>query len=234
MSRLNDLKEQLKNRATETWDKFEESTAYNQLKDQFQNQSPRSQQLIIFGASFLVILIIISFPYRFLSSAYDQVSMYEDQRGLIHDLFKIQQDSQASTGLNPGPSLSSLQSRVDMELKNSMLAPEQIKSIQSDPNVVGIPKEFVESTIQVYLGKLNLRQIVDIGHQLLNIDPTLKMLDLNIEPNSQDARYFDVVYKIAGLKVPTFLPPPPPEEDKPKKGEKKGNKPNEKKGGGDE
>jgi hypothetical protein len=222
MAKLDDLKEQFKNQFSLIWDKVKESSVYNQLKDRFENLSSSSQKIVTLGFGFLFLIIIISFPLQFLTSSFDQMSSYETQRDLIHDLFKIQQDSQSSTGLNPGPAQDALQSQVDNELHNSMLAPEQIRGVQNDmATITGLPKEYIESAVQISLAKLNLRQVVDIGYQILNIHPTLKMVDLNMEPNTQDPRYFDVIYKVATLKVPVFLPPPPPEEENPKKSTKK-------------
>lgn len=235
MSRFDDLKEQFKTQSAQVWEKIQESTAFNHLRDRYENLSTRSQKIVVIGSSLIALLFVLSIPLQFLSSATDQVSLYEDQRELIHDLFKIQQDSQSSTGLTPGPNAMALQSQIDGELKNSMLAPEQIRGSQIDQSSIpGIPKEYVEAALQVSLAKLNLRQVVDIGYQILNIHPTLKMVDLVVEPNMQDSRYFDVVYKIAALKVPVFLPPPPIEDEKPKKGDKKPAKPSDKKGSGDE
>jgi hypothetical protein len=223
MSRLNDLKEQFKSQIAPLWEKIQQSPAFNQIKDRYENLSTGSQKMVVLGITTIIILLLASLPLQFLLSASDEVASFEGQRDLIHDLFKIQQDSQSSTGLSSGPSQSSLQSQIEGELKNAQLAPEQLRGVQNAMgNITGLPKEFVESAVQVSLAKLNLRQVIDVGYQILNIHPTLKMVDLNMEPNNQDPRYFDVTYKIAALKVPEFLPQLPMEEEKPNKNNKKG------------
>jgi hypothetical protein len=82
-----------------------------------------------------------------------------------------------------------------------------------------IPGNLSQGALTVTLAQLNLRQIVDLGHALQSLSPSVKMTDLKMEANAKDARYFDVVYKLVMLAVPSQAneaepeaPPPPPKK----------------------
>jgi len=231
MAALEDFREKVKSESQRIWSQIQESSAYNQLKDRFENLSPNRQKALIGGAAGLVVLLLLSLPLTYLLSSADSIGTYEAQRDLIHDLFKIQQDSQSAMGLNPAPNSDSLRSRIDTQLQQAQLVPEQIVGTSLGDMPMSIPKERIDSALQVTLKKLNLNQIVDIGYQILSIHPAVKMFGLTMEANASDPRYFDVVYKIITLKVPVYVPPPPLEEEnkakKPSKGKSKS-------GGGDE
>jgi hypothetical protein len=67
---------------------------------------------------------------------------------------------------------------------------------------------------------LNLRQILDLGHRFSTLSPTVKMKDVALSTNAEDARYLNAVFRLVSLKVPE----PPPPEPEPEKDNKKGKK----------
>ena len=116
------------------------------------------------------------------------------------------------------PTGSQLVLTIQTSLQNARLLPEQIVGVtntQAEGRL--IPQSLLADVVEVKLAKLNLRQIVDIGTQLTNLSPTLKIKDLLINANPELAGYFDVNYKIYALKVPEALPELPPEPINPKK-----------------
>ena len=75
--------------------------------------------------------------------------------------------------------------------------------------------------MEVNLAKLNLNQILDLGHRFQSINPSVKLKDLIITANHEDGRYFDVVYKLVALAVPAA---PEVAPDMPAKGNSRRNK----------
>lgn len=60
MSSFDDLKEKLVSDARVTWERIQESGAYNQLRDRYENMTPAMQKLTLVGGVALVSLIILS------------------------------------------------------------------------------------------------------------------------------------------------------------------------------
>jgi hypothetical protein len=101
------------------------------------------------------------------------------------------------------------------------LIPEQIKSIDLGGSSGLIPADRASGSVVVNVWKLNLRQAVDIGTRLTNINPSVKVTAVQMTANSEDKRYYDVVYRMTALAVPD-LSAPPEEEPTPARGGKPG------------
>ena len=212
MSRIEELGEQLKSQLTQIWDKIKDTESYNQLRDKYESLTPTGQKIsqIVFFGLLVGILIYVPFSQVQVSSA--QIEQFETQRGLIRDLFKTFRESSGHLQMATPPTGAQLVLTIQTSLQNARLLPEQIVGVtnaQAEGNL--IPQSLLADVVEVRLAKLNLRQIVDIGTQLTNLSPALKIKDLLINANPEIAGYFDVNYKIYALKIPEALPELPPE-----------------------
>ena len=196
-----------------------EDPRIQQIKERYDNLSPQLQSLvqILGGAIFVFILLLL--PLSWHTESDESIVEFESKRNLIRDLLKVAREAQEVPNIPMPPGIDSLKSTIESLLQNANLIPDQIKSVQFAPgSSVLFPEALTAGGLEVSLWKLNLRQVVDIGHQLQAINPSVKLRDLIIRTNPQDERYFDVVYKLSSLKVPDLTAPPPMiDEDAPKK-----------------
>lgn len=210
---LDDLKDRLASDARQTWERVQDSAAYNQLRDRYENMSPSMQKLTVVGVSTAIALLILSFPYGNLTTSSEYVSEFEGKRSTIRELLKVSRESSEVPEIPQAPSMAALRSTIDAQIKSANLLTEQIKGTQEGQNDSNlIPKNLTEGLMQVSLAKLNLRQVLDLGHQFQSISPSVKMKDMIITANREDGRYFDVVYKLVALAVPAppeVAPEPP-------------------------
>lgn len=218
MSRLDELKDQLKTSLTTTWERIQESEAYNQLNDKYQNLSPSGQKVAQVVTAVVLAGIVFYSPISQLQVSGELLTQFEEKRTLIRDLFKTYRESSGGLQMAPAPQAGELISTVQNSLSSSKLIPEQIISVnttQAEGRL--IPANLQQAVVEVKLAKLNLRQIVDIGAQLANISQAVKVKDMFMQANAELAGYFDVTYKLYALKVPEPLPEPAPEPVNPKK-----------------
>lgn len=218
MSRLDELKDQLKTSFQTTWERIQESEAYNQLNDKYQNLSPSGQKVAQVVTALVIAGIVFYSPISQLQISSELLGQFEEKRTLIRDLFKTYRESSANLQMAPAPQSGELISTIQGSLQGSKLIPEQIVSVtptQAEGRL--IPANLQQEVVEVKLAKLNLRQVVDIGTQLANISQAVKVKDMFMQANAEMAGYFDVVYKLYALKVPEALPEPPPEPVNPKK-----------------
>lgn len=218
MSRLDELKDQLKTSLTTTWERIQESEAYNQLNDKYQSLSPSGQKVAQAVTAVLIAGIVFYSPISQLQVSSELLAQFEEKRTLIRDLFKTYRESSGGLQMAPAPQANELISTVQSSLQGSKLIPEQIVSVntaQAEGRL--IPANLQQAVVEVKLAKLNLRQIVDIGAQLANISQAVKVKDMFMQANAELAGYFDVTYKLYALKVPEPLPEPAPEPVNPKK-----------------
>ena len=203
MSQFDDLKERFVTEGKATWERIQESSTFNQLKDRYDNMTPSMQKLSIVGASAVVALIILSIPYGYYSASQTNVEDFEGKRMTIRELLKVTRESSDVPQIPQAPPMGSLQGIIDSQIQSVRLLPEQIKGTQTITNNSKlIPTAMTEGMLEVSLAKLNLNQILDLGHRFQSINPSLKLKDLIMTANREDARYFDVVYKLVALAVP--------------------------------
>ena len=218
---LDDLKDKLATDARATWDRIQESAAFNQMRDRYENMTPSMQKLTLYGGIGVVALLILSVPYSYYSASTASVEDFEGKRMTIRELLKVSRESSEVPNIQPAPPIDVLRSNVEMALKNANLLPEQMKGTEiGASNSALIPTNLLEGILSVRLAKLNLRQIVDLGYKFQSINPSVKMKDMVVTANREDNRYFDVVYKLAALAVPAppeIAPEPPTKSGRGKK-----------------
>jgi len=208
---LDDLKDRLITDAQVTWERVQESAAYNQLRDRYENMSPPMQKLTVTGVVALLAFLVLSVPYRYYSQSQTNVEDFESQRMTIRELLKVSRESSDVPQIPQAPSMDILRANIENQIKAANLLPEQVKGTEVlDNNSKMVPQNLTEGVLQVSLAKLNIRQIVDLGYQFQSINPSVKLKDLVLTANREDTRYFDVVYKLVALAVPA--PPAPAEE----------------------
>jgi hypothetical protein len=213
---LDDLKDRLASDIRQTSERIQESAAFNQLRDRYDNMTPGMQKLTIVAVSAAMTLFVLSFPYGNFTTSTENVTEFESKRMTIRELLKVSREASEVPEIPQAPPVNSLRSQIENQIKSANLLPEQVKGMETlDNNSALIPKNLTEGLLQVSLAKLNLRQILDLGHQFQSISPSVKMKDIIINANREDSRYFDVVYKLVSLAVPappevTPEPPPPP------------------------
>ncbi len=218
MSALDDLKERLTSEAKLRWDQIQDSSLFIQTKERYENLTPNMQKLTIAGVSLLLLYLVLAMPLGFFSTSHEYVTDFEDKRQLIRDLLKVTRESQEAPDIPVPPDVATLRSQIESQLQSARLMPEQMTGTESSSEPVKIiPGNLSQGALTVSLAQLNLRQIIDVGHSLQSISPSVKMVDLSMHTNAKDARYFDVIYKLAILAVPNLAetaeaeatPPPP-------------------------
>ena len=218
---LEDLKERLLSDAKNTWERVQESTAYNQLRDRYENMSPPMQKLTLVGSAVVIALVIISIPYGKLTQSKEYVSEFESKRMTIRELLKVTREASEVPQIPQAPPIESVRTNIEGQLKLANLLPEQMRGIEPlNDSTPLIPATLLSGGLQISLVKLNVRQVVDIGYQIQNINPSLKLKDLTMTANQEDSRYFDVVFKVVALAVPA--PPEVPVEEPTRGGRNRG------------
>lgn len=208
-----DLRENALSQLKHQTERFQESSAFNQLKDRYENLSPSMQRFVLAGTVALIAFLFMSIPLGYFSSSSTFVEEFESKRQTIRDLLKASREAQDVPSIPIPPSPDDLRSRIEQVLAQSRLTPEQIKSVQVSSVSSGmIPGNLTQGAVDVTLAKLNLRQIVDIGHQIQSFSPSIKLKDLSMTANAEDGRYFDIIYKLIVLAVPNMEAPAPIEE----------------------
>ncbi len=211
---LNDITEQIKDQLKTTWGKIHDSAAYQQAIEKYEDMPGSQQKLIRVGGSILFVLFLLSPPISSILTAGELIEEFERKREITRELMRVVRDAANSPNIPQAPEISSLQSRIQQELQNDKLMPEQIHSIQAEMNVgTLVPKSLTTGSLSINLKSLNLRQILDVAYRAASTSPTVKMTELELNSSPGKPGYFDMTSKLVLLKAPE---PPKIELEDPK------------------
>lgn len=200
--KIDELKERLSAEWNKSLEQLEDNRFYVEGKDRYENLTPIQQKLVSFGLLAAVILFLASIPLSYYTASEESMVTFSDTRQLIRDLLKTSKESKEIPEVPIPPPLDSLKTQVDGALESAKLLPEQISESSIENSSGGlINAALTEGVLKVSLKSLNLRQIVDFGHEFTRFSPSVKMKDLQITASMQEPGYFDVVYKLLVLKV---------------------------------
>lgn len=222
MSRLDDIKDQVLGQLTQTWERFQESSTYSNIKDRYDNLSPNGQKLALYGSAFFVLFLLIMPPLSHYRTSNENIYAYEEKQRTLRDLLRVSRETSEGPDLFPPPTIENLKTQVEGYFKSIGLIPVQIRSVQAGVAQGGlIPRDLTAGVLEINLAKLNIKQITDVGHKLSTLASTAKLKDMSITANAEDSRYFDASYSIYTLKVPERQIEALPEiDDRPKRGAK--------------
>ncbi len=200
---LEDIRDSLQEQLKAIAARVRETDGWLKLNEKYQGLSPVGQKVSIAGAALVAFLILMAVPWTFYSSSRSSVDDFESKRGLIRELFHVNREA-SSLPLAPAPvATTELQNNARNSLTTARLQPDQIISVTDSPSTLAnVPKTIDQAGIQVVLAKLNLKQVVDIGHELQNLQGpsgTARMTGLEIKANVADSRYYDVVYRVVAF-----------------------------------
>ena len=108
MSRLDELKEQVVTTLKSTWEKIQESEAYNQLNDKYQTLSPSGQKAAQAATAIIIAGIVFYSPISQVQISSELLTQFEDKRTLIRDMFKTYREASGSLQMVPAPQSSEL------------------------------------------------------------------------------------------------------------------------------
>lgn len=202
---LDDLKDRYTEVVSQLKESLEESSLYNTLRERFEVLSSTAQKSIIIGSSALLVLILLSIPLSFLSTSGDYTSEFDENRQLIRELLRTR-----SAGSGPplprGLNSSELESRVNGLIKQGSLLDNQIAGLEvlpsSDPSLQLAPKTITQFGLKIMLNQLNLKQVIDFGYQFQTLDPSVKLIGMEMKASKKDNHYYDTTFKIVSFTFP--------------------------------
>lgn len=222
MSRLLELKDQLKQKSLEYFEKFKETELYQKADEKYNSLTPHGQKIARYGIALFLFFILVFYPISQLEFSKTMVAEFEVKRELLRDLFKTYRTSSLTISLPQPPAEGELVSQIQSTLASAQLLPEQIVAVAPvEPEGQFIPKKLLSSAISVQLANLNLKQAVDIGTQLANLSGSIKVKDLFMSASTEKAGYFDVTYKVYAFNVPQPIVQAAPDIEPPIKNKKK-------------
>lgn len=204
-----DLKESLLSTARRIGERIQDTPAWAQFKDRFDGWSPAMQRLAVLSIVLAAFLIVLMLPWSWYGESQEVVDTFEERRNVIRELLKVSREAGDVPDIPMAPPVDSMRADLQARLKEASLIEDQIKGIDASSSSSRlIPADKTESGLQISLWKLNVRQVVQVGTMLSRLSPSVKLTDIEMQANKEDARYFDVIFRLVSLAVPDLSAPP--------------------------
>ncbi|MGE4132441.1 MAG: hypothetical protein AB7F86_12435 [Bdellovibrionales bacterium] len=213
---FDDLREQLRERATEIASKVQETSAFNSAREWYESQSARGQLIVKALMGTVLAIVFIYPPYSYISSSSDYLEQFETNRSLIQGLLRASQSAKEPPALPPPMPSSNIKSRIQNVTMGQKLTAEQIGPMEDVPQEAYasfVPAGVEFAAVVASIKKLTLRQIIEIGNAIQNMAPGVKLMGLDVVQSPGMDHYYDVNFQVASFGIQPVAddePSPPP------------------------
>ncbi len=202
---FDDIREKALERLQSFQASLDESDLYIRLKERYDSLSPIGQKLVLGTIVFLFAFLILQFPKSYYDAGSENLALFEENRDLVLDLYKVRRLAIVTPQAAPPMSGSELENRARSAVTGARVQLDQIKGISlfdnAGPNASKfIPKSVTQDGVEIRLANLNLSQVVDIGHALTNMG-SAKIVGLDVRAGSASGNYFDATFKVVSFNI---------------------------------
>lgn len=217
-----DLRENLKNQFVQLGERITNSRLYGVLSERYENLNSNQQRLVKIVSFLFAVGLFVYFPMDYFMVSFENETAFEERRKTIKDIVKSEREVSALPDIPRPLPAESVKSNIESQLKEMNLLPEQIKQVNVNyqPSAGLIPQNKMQYGIDVTVNKINLKQLTNLGSKLQIIHPAVKVKDLIVTLNREDARYLNADFRLVALNIPEYRPPEPPPPETKKKGKR--------------
>lgn len=217
-----DLRENISNQLEQLGERITNSAAFTSMRERYENFNSFQQK--VSKATFFLALFFIGayLPMEYFLVSLDSESEFETKRKLIKNIIRSERELTSLPDIPRPLPAETVKSSIESQLTEMNLLPEQIKqvTINYQPTSSLIPANKIQYGVDVTINKINVKQLTNLGSKLQIIHPAVKLKDLIITLNREDARYLNAEIKLVALNIPEYKIPEPPPEPPKKKGQR--------------
>lgn len=196
------IKNLLKNTFELVYDKIKDSTFYNTLLEKYDHLDLHVQKGIKHSVSTLGILLAVFLPLSIVKHSLNTETEFQTKKQLIFDLIK----NESSPLVTQGMSSSEFNNRISQIVERLSLSAEQKTQVSSFYfSKKLLPKNLRTLTYtgkQVKISGINIEEVMDIGKQFSQINPSVKLVHLKIIELKDHKNYFSAVYSVLHFHEP--------------------------------
>jgi hypothetical protein len=213
------LKTRLEQELAETKIRLEERELYQKLKERWDSLNSLQKKLSLIGLAFIGFLALTIPIYSSYSDSQEILSEFESKRDLMRTLMLTQKDLSEVGAPTSSISADSLRFRIQNEILQDGLLPEQNGGILDFNDFKGsqmFPEQIVQAGLELSLKQITIRQLVQISTRLESLSEQIKIRDLIVRSDLENKGYINATIRLLIFKIsdPSILAPPPPQSPK--------------------
>ena len=195
---INNLKEELINLYKNTYIYVENSTWFHYIKEKYEHLQPMHKKITHGTAGLLLLIGLLYYPFSHLYASLGNMKDFTDKKHLIQELLSLSAMRRASSGLQQSIP-HNLKNFISQRSETIGLPKEQITTITqtTGQNLKELKTPVRTESVRVELNNLNLKELINYGHQLEILNDNLKVVNINIIENKQKENYFNAIYTLS-------------------------------------
>ena len=193
---LNNIKEEFLNFCKNSYTALLNSSAVFFLKEKYYHLSPSYRKALHFITGGVLAVLFLYYPVFMLYSSSGYIKDSKTKQTLLQDLMVV--SSLRSTGSGSFySSKKDIVSLIRQKMRAMQIPEKQIQKIKKTTNKKAYTKLSVlakATAVEVAMEKLNLKEVVQYGHQMEQFANNIKLVSIQIQEDTQIKNYFNVSY----------------------------------------
>lgn len=207
------FKEAFSNLCKNSYNTIINSSFFYFLKDKYDNLSSLHRKIIYSFSILTFSCLLLYYPFSHLYSSWENMNDFNTKKKLIKEMINLSstKNIQSSKSYQPNQNpVKFIERRIPTLGINKTLV-KGVKKAKSATPLNNLPFSARVETVEVQLKNLNLKEIVQYGHQMEQFSNNIKLTNIEITENPEKENYFHVSYFLSFF---LFKKEAPPKENK--------------------
>ena len=190
------FKEEFSNLCKNSYNTIINSSFFYFIKDKYDGLSSLHRRIIYSFSILILSSLILYFPLSHLYSSWKNMSDFNTKKKLINEMIILSstKDIQSSKSYQPNQNpVQFIERRIPtLGINNTMV--KGVKKAKFVPPLKNLPFSAKVETVKVQLENLNLKEVIQYGHQMEQFSNNIKLTNIEITENPEKENYFHVSY----------------------------------------
>ena len=195
---FNNLKEEIVNIFKNLSNTVIDSSFFNFIKEKYDNLSSFYRKIFYVSGFLILACILLYYPFSHLYSSWKNMWSFNTKKKLTHELIDLSVSTQTSASRAYTPDRDPVQF-INQKIITLQIPKNQIKGVKKSkttppqpPTTFSMPTTI--QTVEVAMENLNLKEVIEYGHQLEQLSKNIKLTNLHMIENATQDNYFNVSY----------------------------------------
>ncbi len=203
---FNNLKDEFANTFKNLSNTVIDSPFFHLIKEKYDNLSSFYRKTIYVSGFLILACILLYYPSAHLYSSWKNMWSFNTKKKLTHDLIDLSISTQTSTSRAYTPDRDPVQF-INQKIITLRIPKNQIKEVKKPK--IAPPQESTTTfsmpttiqTVEVAMENLNLKEVIEYGHQLEQLSKNIKLTNLHMIENLKQDNYFNVSYILSFFNI---------------------------------
>lgn len=169
------------------------------IKEKYDHLSSLNRKIFHVVSLLIFVCIFLYYPTAHLYFSWRNIQDFNTKKKLTQELIDLSSATQTSSSQSYDPNQDPIQF-INKRIITLQIPKNQIKTVKKSkvtqkPDTLPLPATV--QTVEIEMKNLNLKEIIQYGHQLEQLSKNIKLMNLYITERSEKDNYFNVSYALS-------------------------------------